>query len=211
MTDTYEIFIVNDGSTDGSLEKAHSIHSRYPDIKVVDHGINKGIGMGLRSVYENARYENVSVFSGDGQFDSTEFLPFPEVDRNNFVSFYRRENTTYSLFRNILSLLNKKLNKAFIGIDVKDVNWAKIYKKADIDRLDLQLTSSLVESEIFAKLIYHGRKMIEVESKYLPRTHGESKGASSAIVKKAINDIGKLVKVMRAYKKKNKRNKLETN
>jgi hypothetical protein len=151
----------------------------------------------------------VSVFSGDGQFDSTEFLPFTDIKDGTFISFYREENTHYSLFRNILSYLNRKVNNVFIGIDAKDVNWAKIYKKADLDQLDLQLKSSLVESEIFAKLIYHGRKMVEVESKYLPRTHGVSKGASSGIVKKAIADIRKLISVMNTYKKNNKKDKLQ--
>jgi glycosyltransferase involved in cell wall biosynthesis len=205
MTNTFEVIVVDDYSTDGSREIEMELQEKYPEVKVILHEVNKGIGAGLRSVYSNARYENVTVTSGDGQFDVTEYMQHPEISKDNFVSYYRKENTTYSVFRNILSLLNKKLNKIFIGINLKDVNWAKVYKKADIDRLDLQLTSSLVESEICAKLIYLGRKVIEVESKCLPRTHGESKGASSAIVKQAIKDIWKLIKIMRKFRRQNKK------
>ena len=88
----------------------------------------------------------------------------------------------------------------FIGITLKDVNWTKVYKKKDLDQLDLQLTSSLVESEICAKLLFLGKKVNEVESKYLPRTHGQSKGASAAIVKKALNDTWALISIMRKFK-----------
>jgi len=159
----------------------------------------------LRSIYENTRYENIAFIPGDGQFDVTEYLPYAEVQPGYFVSFYRKENTSYSVFRNILSLFNKKLNKIFIGIDLRDVNWTKIYKKADIDQLDLQLTSSLIESEICAKLLFLGKKVIEVESKYLPRTYGQSKGSSFAIIKKALNDTLVLISIMRKFRKGRKK------
>lgn len=200
MTDTYEIFIIDDCSSDGSREIALGLQEQYPEVKVIRHEVNKGIGMAIRSAYGAFQNENVTVYAGDGQFDVTEFLPFPEIPEGRFLSFYRVENTTYSLFRNILSYFNKKLNKVFIGINLKDVNWAKAYKKADLDMLNLELTSSLIESEVCAKLIYLGRKVIEVESKYLPRVYGESKGGSFATVKQAIRDIWKLIHIMRKFR-----------
>jgi len=207
ITNTFEIIIVDDRSTDGSGEIALQLQQRFPEIKTVIHKENKGIGGALRSIYADSRYENIAFIPGDGQFDVTEYLPFPEVAGGTFISFYRKENTSYNLFRNILSLFNKKLNKLFIGIDLHDVNWTKIYKKADIDQLDLQLTSSLIESEICAKLLFLGRKVIEVESKYLPRTYGQSKGSSFAIVKKALKDTGVLISIMSKFRKQRRQKK----
>lgn len=205
LTNTFEIIIVDDYSTDGSRENAIALANKYPEVRTVLHESNIGIGGALRSVYNNARNENVGIIPGDGQFDVKEYLPFPEIADGHFISFYRKENTSYSLFRNILSLFNKKLNKVFIGMNLKDVNWTKILKKADLDLLELELTSSLVESEICAKLLFLGKKVIEVESKYLPRTYGQSRGASAAIVKKAIMDTWQLVLIMRRFKKKNRK------
>ena len=51
--------------------------------------------------------------------------------KKRILAFYRKENLTYSLFRNILSLFNKKLNKYLIGFDLKDVNWATVYPAKD--------------------------------------------------------------------------------
>jgi glycosyltransferase involved in cell wall biosynthesis len=206
LTNTFEVIIVDDRSTDGSRVIANDLAGKFPEIRVISHEVNKGIGGALRSIYENARYENIGTIPGDGQFDITEYLPFGEIPENHFVSFYRRENTSYSLFRNILSLINKKLNAVFLGITLKDVNWAKIYKREDIRALKLELTSSLVESEICAKLLYQKKRLIEVESKYLPRTYGESKGASVKIVKKALKDTWVLVKLMRRFRAAQKRN-----
>lgn len=205
ITNTFEIIIVDDCSTDGSGDIAKSLKDRFAEVNTVIHEQNKGIGGALRSIYENSKYENIAFIPGDGQFDVTEYIPYAEVPDGYFVSFYRKENTSYSLFRNILSLFNKQLNKIFIGIDLRDVNWTKIYKKVDIDQLDLQLTSSLIESEICAKLLFLGRKVIEVESKYLPRTYGQSKGSSFAIVKKAMKDTWVLVSIMRDFRKSRKK------
>ncbi len=204
LSSTFEIIIVDDRSTDGSRVVAYDLATKYPEVRVISHEVNKGIGGTLRSVYENAIYENVGFIPGDGQFDINEYLPFKEIPENHFVSFYRKENTTYSLFRNALSLMNKKINAIFLGITIKDVNWTKIYKRADLRKLNLELTSSLIESEICAKLLYLKKRVIEAESKYLPRTYGESKGASMKIVKKAMKDTWALVLIMKRFKAANK-------
>lgn len=201
LTDTFEIIIVDDYSTDGSREKAVELAKKYTEVKTILHEANKGIGGGLRTIYTNVKYENVAMIPGDGQFDTKEYLPFKDIPADTFISFYRKENTSYNMFRNGLSLFNKKLNKVFIGIKLKDVNWTKIYKKKDLDSLDLQLTSSLIESEICAKLLFLGKKVIEVESKYLPRVYGQSKGASFAIIKKALKDTWTLILIMQKFKK----------
>ena len=211
LTNTYEIVIVDDYSTDGSREIAAALKKQYPEVKVVLHEVNKGIGQTLRSIYANAQYENIGFIPGDGQFDVDEYLPYKGIPYGSFISFYRKENTSYSLFRNILSLFNKQLNKVFIGMKLRDVNWTKIYKKVDIDSLELELTSSLVESEICAKLLFLGRKVIEVESKYLPRKYGESKGASLAIVKKALKDTVVLIGIMHQFRQKQRRLKVVPN
>ncbi|MBL7718641.1 MAG: glycosyltransferase family 2 protein [Flavipsychrobacter sp.] len=205
LTNTYEVLIVDDRSTDGSRVVANDLAQKHPEIRVITHEVNKGIGGAIRTIYDQARYENVGFIPGDGQFDIKEYLPFKEVPENHFVCFYRKENTSYSLFRNILSLVNKKLNSIFLGITVKDVNWTKIYKRKDIKALHLELTSSLIESEVCAKLLYQKKRVIEAESKYLPRTYGESKGSSARIIKKALKDTLVLIRIMRKFRAQQKK------
>jgi hypothetical protein len=76
----------------------------------------------------------------------------------------------------------------------------KIYKRSELDKLDLRTTSSLVESEICAKLTLRHNTMIEAESVYLPRRAGQSRGASLPIVMRAALETLRLVYVISAYR-----------
>lgn len=205
LASEYELIIVDDGSKDGSTDVIRELAAQYKQVVPVIHGINKGIGMGINSFYQHVRFDNVFLTAGDGQFDIDELLPFGYVAPDSFISFFRKENTVYSFYRNWLSWVNKKMNQYLLGINIKDVNWSKIIKKQNLAQLDLQLKSSLVETEICSKLLYLGVKVTEVESKYLPRMYGESKGSSFKTVIKAFKDIWVLIRVMQQFRRNNKR------
>lgn len=197
----YELIVVDDGSTDQSAEVIGAVKKNNQHMRVITHAYNRGIGEALRSGYTTAACENVCVVPGDGQFRVKELLPFKNLKSGEFVSFYRKENLEYSFFRNVLSLVNRKINKWFFGIDIKDVNWVKIYKLAELKKLDLKLNSSLIESEICAKLILRGRRLIEQESMYLPRVGGVDKGDSLKIIWQAAVEMAKLFISVQLYKR----------
>lgn len=199
-----ELIIVDDGSTDGSIDEIEAELLKYPEenIKFIKHSSNQGIGMALKTGYKNVSYENVCAIPADGQFDVKELLPFAVIAPKFFISFYRKENQSYSLLRNVLSLFNKLFNKHLLGISFKDINWVKIYKTSELNQLDLQLKSSLIETEICAKLVATGNNFKEIESRYLIREHGVSKGASWKIVKKVLMELLNVYIAVSAFKRK---------
>ncbi|MBS3914075.1 MAG: glycosyltransferase family 2 protein [Bacteroidetes bacterium] len=199
----FEVFVVDDCSTDNSKSIIEKCALEIPEVKLIHHDVNKGIGEALRSIYRAANKENVVTICGDGQFDVQELLVKTEFDNHEFISFFRLQNTQYNGFRNFLSFFNKWFNKYLLKIFLNDVNWVKAYKTRTIKMLDLQIKSSLVESEICSKLMHSGAKPIEFQSKYLPRIYGVSKGSSWKIVRKAISDLMSLFLVVRKFNKKN--------
>ena len=99
-----------------------------------------------------AQMENVCAVPGDRQFDVNELRAFRQVPPQTVISFFRVANNEYSLLRKILTKTNKLFNKIFLGLHIQDINWVKIYKTADLKKLDLKSKSSYIESEIVYRL-----------------------------------------------------------
>jgi dolichol-phosphate mannosyltransferase len=194
-----EVVIVDDGSTDGSREVHASLAKRYPNVKVICHPRNLGIGEALRSGYAAASGENCSAVPADGQFDCDELRPFARVEENSFVSFYRPRKADYPGLKKKLSNLNRFVNRKVLGVAVKDVNWVKIYKTKAIRSLQLEMHSALVESEICAKLLLLGHRLVEAESHAMPRRFGESKSYGLKTILDAALELTKLAVAIRRF------------
>jgi len=195
----YEILIVDDGSTDGSVELIKEKIEGENYAKLIAHNINRGIGEALRTGYFNAQYEYVCAVPGDHQFDIKELLQVNEFGDKEFVSFYR-QNLYKSWYRKLIHWLNKLFNRWFLNLKIRDVNWIKVYKKQQLNAVKFELKSSIVESEICAKLAKLGVNPIELPSKYLPREHGTPKGGTWKTVKMAILETFELYKVVKRFK-----------
>ena len=210
-SNNHEIIIVDDGSSDGSTELIKELEYENPIIRVVYHKKNKGIGSALQSGYNIASKENVCVIPADGQFNIKELIKISRLEPKSFISFYRKEYTGYSNFRKSLTLTNRLVNKTFLGVHLKDVNWIKIFNREMILNLRLTMSSSLIESEICSKMIINGFKPIEIESEYLPRENGVSKGGSLIIIYHALIEVLKLIVIIFIYKRNYKNGLLHEN
>lgn len=61
---TYEIIVVNDGSTDTTEQILRSC----PDIKVIQHGRNRGYGAALKTGIRHAKYPLIVITDADGTY-----------------------------------------------------------------------------------------------------------------------------------------------
>jgi len=197
----YEIIVVDDGSSDSTFSTCQAIATQNPSIKLIRHPQNLGIGMALRSGYQNASSEYVCAIPGDGQFNITELTQVRPFDNSIYYSFYRLE-TNYSWYRSILTWFNRFFNQHMLAIYLRDVNWIKVYRKEQLELVDPQLKSSLIESEICAKLYKLKILPIEIPSQYHLRAYGDSKGGNWNTLSKAALETIKLWWLVTFHKNK---------
>lgn len=200
FAERYEVLIIDDGSNDGSIAIAQQLEKENAQtVKVIAHEVNKGIGMALRTGYAAAQMEYVCAIPADGQFEVDLLKSVEPFLNDTYYSFYRRK-THYSFYREALSKFNRLFNQHVLGIFLRDVNWIKVYRKQQLELVKPELTSSIVESEICAKLYKCGVLPTEIPSDYLTRTYGVSKGGGLKTVFRALAETGKLIWVVMRFK-----------
>lgn len=192
ISSKYEILVVDDGSTDGTAQAAQEVARKFPDtVKVICHTTNMGIGMALRTGYDAATMEYICAIPGDGQFNIKQLAILKDFDDSVYYSFYR-VTTNYSFYRSLLTWINRLFNQHLLGIYLRDVNWVKVYRKSQLQAVNPRLRSSLIESEICAKLYKKGVMPFEIPSEYLDRTYGTAKGGNWKTLRKAISETWSL-------------------
>ncbi|MBX7183106.1 MAG: glycosyltransferase family 2 protein [Bacteroidia bacterium] len=193
-----EILIIDDGSTDRTPNIIQEYVKKNPLIRVVSHPRNLGIGKALQSGYREATNDYIVALPADNQFEVELLAQIPAFPASQFYSFYR--SNPYSVwFRKLLHMFNRWFNYLLFGIRLRDVNWVKVYRKDQLQRINFEMNSSLIESEICIKLMRMGIQPIEQVSPYLPRESGKSKGGSFQTVSKAMVEMLGLYRVIKQF------------
>src|SRR5688572_16181489 len=69
LTPDYEVIVVNDGSTDSTPQILDELSRIYPQVRVVNHPVNRGYGGALRTGFASASKDIIFYTDGDAQYD----------------------------------------------------------------------------------------------------------------------------------------------
>lgn len=172
-----EIIAVDDGSTDGSLD----ILNRITDegrIKLIKHDKNSGKGAAIKTGLKATTGDIIIIQDADLETDPQDYYAlikpiingetsavFGYRTAKNFTSIYWWGGKLVSFFTQVL-----------YGGSVKDVNNGYKVMTRDLwQSLDLQSKRFQICEEITAKLLKRDEKIIQVPTKYFPRTKKQGK------------------------------------
>lgn len=198
----WELTIVNDGSSDRTLEIAEEFADRDSRIKVISHEKNLGYGATLTTGFYNAKYPWVAFIDSDGQFDFGEIGNFigkqSETNADLVIGYYKKRKVSFS--KKITSKIWEAVVFVFFGLKVRDIDCGfKLISKKVINAIP-KLESergAFISSELLIKAQKKGFTIIEIPVTHYPRTKGVGTGRNINVIIKSFVDLFRLWRKLR--------------
>ena len=173
---TYELLIIDDGSTDGTSEEADRLAREHPEVRVVHHGENRGLGGVYRTGFTSARGVFVTFFPADGQFPAEILQRFyPLVESWDFV-LGNLPGRSDKLVGAVLGRLERLLYRVAVG-QMPRLEGVFIFRRAILAELPLKSSGRgwTVVWELLLRAERRGCRMTGCPITLRPRSHGVSK------------------------------------
>jgi len=112
---TYELLIVDDGSSDGTGRIADELAAALSHVRVRHHGGNQGLGAVYRTGFAEARGDLLTFFPADGQFPATIIGLYLAAIADTDMILGTLPDRRGSLAAKALSLAERVLLRALFG------------------------------------------------------------------------------------------------
>lgn len=183
LEETYEIILVDDGSTDTTFAQASEIARRDPRLKIIRLSSNFGQTAALRAGFRNAQGEIIITMDGDLQNDPEDIPAFVAKIREGFdlVIGWRKKRKDDLFLRKIPSQIANWLVRKVSGVAVRDNGCAlRAYRGSVIKEFPLYSEMHRLLPVIIGLT---GARIAELPVNHFPRQFGSSKYGLSRIYK----------------------------
>ena len=177
VSDDYEVFIINDGSTDDSRLILEELARLYPrELCFENRGVPSGYGGVLRAGFARASKDWIFYTDGDAQYDSRELKLLAEkisddVDVVQGWKIKRRD----PFHRIVIGILYQYFVKLMFGLKIKDVDCDfRLMRREIFDVVKLESNTGTITFEMVKKIQDAGYRFVEVPVHHYYRQYGES-------------------------------------
>ncbi len=175
LSDDYEVWVIDDGSSDGTAEIIDRLAAADPHVNVIHHPVNRGYGGALKTGFAAARKGLVFYTDGDGQYDVEELkLLFAKRHEADIVNGYKLRRTD-PVYRKALGGAYNGLARWFFGIKIRDIDCDfRLIRTDAIQGLSLESEGGTICLEMVKKLQSRGFTFAEVPVHHYERRSGSS-------------------------------------
>lgn len=190
VSEKWEMLLIDDGSSDQTLNLLKKLSSNDPRLKVFSHNTNRGYGASLKSGFEKSKYDLVVFTDGDGQFDFSQVDRFiKKIKKVDIVIGHRIKRHDNSI-RHVLMNMLKIWDLIFFGFYYKDIDCGfKLFRREALSKImPFRSEGAMITTEILARARKKKLKIDQVEVSHYPRLHGDQSGGNLRVILRAIRE-----------------------
>ena len=200
---SFEIILINDGSSDNTNEIITDIKKNYKNLKIINHKKNLGQSRSLLTGISNSLFDNIITLDGDGQNDPKDIIKLIKVYLKNEFQLVggMRLKRNDKLIKIISSKIANFVRRNILDDGCLDTGCSlKIFKK------NIFLQFPFFDGiHRFLPALFKGFdcKTFFIEVNHRPRKYGDSKYGTLDRLVKGIGDLFKVVKIIKKFKRNN--------
>jgi glycosyltransferase involved in cell wall biosynthesis len=188
----WEIMLVDDGSTDDTVELARrTMGSQVARLRVIEHRAKLGYGIAVGDGLRAARTDYVAFMDGDGQFDPADLCLLAALMPSADLAAGWRMRRADPGYRLLIAWIFNVLVRMVYGIHVHDLDCGlKLMRRKTLDAaMPLLARSALLNTELYFKAQRSGLRIRQVPVAHYPRLAGVRSGARLIPILRAIRDL----------------------
>jgi glycosyltransferase involved in cell wall biosynthesis len=166
----HELIIVDDGSTDGTIEAVEKISS--DKIKILKHETNKGKGAAVRTGFDAAAGDVVVIQDADLEYDPEDYTKLlkPIQNGETDVVYGVRTLETQRIIMRLGNEFVTWVTNIIHGQKLFDMETCyKMMKREIAQKLELECRGFDVEAEMTSKILQQGYKIHQIPISYEAR------------------------------------------
>src|SRR5947199_5452777 len=178
-----ELICVDDGSTDRSREILESLHTRYPQVRVLLQPKNMGKGADLRRGIQESTGDFVIIQDADLEYDPSEYpiMLRPLIEGKADVVYGSRflgsgPHRVLYFWHSVGNWILTLISNALTNMNMTDMETCyKVFRREVIQAIPIEEDRFGFEPEITVKIAKRRLRVFEVGISYWGRTYEEGK------------------------------------
>lgn len=191
---TYEIIIIDDGSTDKTYQVAEALAKRNNHIRLMRNNKNRGFGFAFRKGLSVAQYAYVTLYPSDNEMSGESLTDLiAHAQDADIIITYNADSQLRSFARRLISKLYVALVNLLFGLHVRYYNGPFICKRVLLQSVPLVSDGVTFLTESKVRLIKKGYSYKEIPFSFLQRKFGKSTAFTLKNVRSTLKTIASLI------------------
>lgn len=158
-----DIIIIDDASTDNTVQVVNKLLKKSPSIRFIHHTVNKGLGYGFREAMNLAKYPKLLYLPGDDELNLNLVVDLlKNRNKADVILSYYLNREIRGRFRNFLSTFYGMIYMLTFDVYIQYFNGAGLYCVDKMKSIILRSNRFSITAEMNTKLLCSGCTCYEV-------------------------------------------------